>query len=132
MLRLRWHPEALAVCRLDSTVAIPDWFLAAERRGPLTCAARSRDELSLIAVADAVPETVVAEGDFVACEVVGPLNFNLVGVLHRLLAPLAAGGIPVLTVSTHDTDWLLIRRSHSARAALALGTVAVMENAPPE
>ncbi|NBV02713.1 MAG: ACT domain-containing protein [Acidimicrobiia bacterium] len=41
--------------------------------------------------------------------VVGPLDFSLVGILESLLVPLAAEGVSVFTVSTFDTDHVLVR-----------------------
>ena len=40
-----------------------------------------------------------------------------IGVMVGLLKPLADAGIPVLTVSTFDTDWVLVPASSSAAAA---------------
>lgn len=49
----------------------------------------------------------------------GPLAPDLVGVLAGLLDPLRAAGIPVLAVSTHDTDWLLVEDRFAADAEAA-------------
>jgi len=131
MLRIRWHAEMLAVCRLESYATVPEWFTQSSG-GPIVSMVRTAGELSLVIRADAVPADVTAERDFVACEIVGPLDFGLVGVLHRLLSPLVDARIPVLALSTHDTDWLLVRREAASRASTALGTVALIENAPPD
>jgi len=44
---------------------------------------------------------------------------------------LADANIPLLAVSTFETDWLLVRAGDASRAAMALGAVALFENAPP-
>lgn len=42
-------------------------------------------------------------------KVVGPLDFNLTGILSRLASPLAAAGVSIFAISTYDTDYLLIK-----------------------
>lgn len=50
----------------------------------------------------------------------GPLDFALVGILESLLAPLAAAELSVFTVSTFDTDHLLVRAEDLERAMTCL------------
>ena len=63
----------------------------------------------------------------------GPLDSSLVGVLAFHLEPLRAAGIPVLAVSTHDTDWLLVEvdRADEAEAAWREAGI-VLEDADPD
>jgi hypothetical protein len=50
----------------------------------------------------------------------GPLDFALVGVLARLLTPLAAAGVSVFTISTYDTDYVLAKEASLPMALEAL------------
>ena len=62
-----------------------------------------------------------------------PIPFEEVGVLAGLAAPLAAAGVSVLAVATHDTDWLLVPARDVERAAAALaasGCVIIQADAP--
>nr|WP_218889509.1 ACT domain-containing protein [Saccharopolyspora hordei] len=63
---------------------------------------------------------VRVEGPFRALEVAGPLDFSLTGVLASLLVPLADVGISVFTLSTFDTDWILVPADSAGKAADAL------------
>ena len=56
----------------------------------------------------------------VALGIEGVLPMDAVGVLAGLCAALAAAGVPVFAISTHDTDWLLVsaERFEAARRAL--------------
>ncbi len=56
-------------------------------------------------------------GPFTAFEVAGPLDLALTGVLSALLAPLAEAGISVFTLSTFDTDWMLVPKERADDAA---------------
>jgi uncharacterized protein len=55
-----------------------------------------------------VPKKVRQAGPFAAFAVAGPLDLALTGVLAALLQPLAEVQISVFTVSTYDTDWILV------------------------
>ncbi|MHC4811216.1 MAG: ACT domain-containing protein [Planctomycetota bacterium] len=119
------HAGRLAIARLDPDAAVPAWADAASSADPLLAIARSRRELSLVTAAERVPPGVMAERDFRGLEVAGPLEFSLVGILARLTAALAAASIPVLAISTFDTDWLLVRESRLAEALVALEAAGV-------
>ena len=58
-------------------------------------------------------------GPYRAWSVPGPLAPTLVGVLAGFLDPLREASIPVLAVSTHDTDWLLVDESRATKAEAA-------------
>jgi hypothetical protein len=48
------------------------------------------------------------------------LDFSLVGVLASLALPLAQAGVSIFTLSTYDTDYLLVRQVDLDRATQAL------------
>ena len=52
----------------------------------------------------------------------GPLDFALTGVLYALLAPLAEAEISVFTISTYDTDWILVPADRADRGRGGLAT----------
>lgn len=108
-----------AVCRLDADAALPGWVAG----GPFVSVSRTADELSLVCLQGAVPEGVRCERGWRCLRVAGSLEFSLVGVLASLVAPLAKAGIPVLAVSTFDTDYLLVRETDLP------GTVSALEEA---
>lgn len=81
---------------------------------------RRNDELSLLAPEASVPEGVLYESGWRALIVRGPLELGLVGVLLRLLEPLAAAGVPILALSTFDTDVVAVPDDRLAEALAAL------------
>ncbi len=52
--------------------------------------------------------------------VAGRLEFSLVGILAAVVSPLADAGIPVLAISTFDTDYLLVKEQTFDRAVSIL------------
>ena len=93
-----------AVARLDAWAEIPGWATA----GGMFSVTRTAGELSVICVAAAIPAGVRAERGWRCLCVAGPLPLSMTGVLSSLLVPLAAAGVSILAVSTHDTDHVLV------------------------
>jgi hypothetical protein len=104
-LTLALLPGFFAICRLQPQEPIPPW---AEPDGFLSLT-RTADELSIVCRQECVPQEIHCARDRRCFRVVGTLDLALVGVLRSLLAPLSDAGISVFTLSTFDTDYLLVR-----------------------
>jgi uncharacterized protein len=107
------YDEQLAVVRLGRGADLPDWAVS----GTLLSVSATATETSVVCAAAAVPRKARQEGPFVVFAVQGPLDLSLTGVLSSLLAPLAAEEIPVFTISTFDTDWILVPVGQAERTA---------------
>jgi hypothetical protein len=77
-------------------------------------------ELSIICPVEAVPAAVPCERGWRAFTVEGKLEFSAVGVLAAILNPLAEAGISILSISTFDTDYVLVRAAILEAAMAAL------------
>ena len=113
-LELSLLPGLFAVCRLDPDASIPPWAL----QGGFFSATRTPDELSIVCNQTLVPAGVRHERGWRLFKVHGPFDFSQVGVLASLVGPLAEAGISLFTVSTFDTDYLLVA-SDNVEAAIA-------------
>ena len=113
--RLEQFPEKIAVVRLAPGAEVPGW---AESSSLFSITATAR-ETSLVCAARSVPKKAQQAGPFTAFAVQGPLDFALTGVLAGLLQPLADAEISVFTISTFDTDWMLVPVADAERAAEA-------------
>jgi hypothetical protein len=67
-----------------------------------------------------VPHDVRSEPNWRAFRVKGPLDFSLTGVLESILKPLSQAGISVFSLSTFDTDYILVREQSLELAKRAL------------
>jgi hypothetical protein len=114
-VKLQRYPETLAVVRLGPGSEVPAW---AESSSVFSITATAT-ETSVVCAARSVPTKAVAQRPFTAFEVEGPLDFSLTGILAGLLVPLAEAGISVFSLSTFDTDWLLVPGDDADRAAEA-------------
>ena len=115
-LRYGWLAEELAVCRLESTAAVPAWL---PTQG-FTNVTRTAEELSVVCAASVVTREIKCERGWVALKVLGPLPFDAVGILRRFAEPLADAGIPIIAIGTFDTDYVLVRSDQRVAADTAL------------
>jgi hypothetical protein len=116
-------PDRLAICRLNGGFPISGLPL---QEGGFYSVTITAEEVSLVCREDIVPAGFPVEKDFRLLKVEGPLDFNLTGVLSLLLKPLADAAIPVFTISTYDTDYIMIREAQLEKALRALSSVAVV------
>lgn len=117
-MELDLHATLLAVCRLPAEDAVPKW--ADQGLQPLVSITRTADELSVVLPQAEVPSDVQAALGWRALSARGPLPFHLTGILASLAVPLAEAGVPIFALSTHDTDWLLVRHDRVGDACAAL------------
>jgi hypothetical protein len=118
---LRVLPEEFAVCRLAPDAPRPTWA-----GGAFTSVIRTPSELAVVCDEAAVPSDVRVERGWRALVLTGAHDLALVGVLKRILDPLAEAGVSVFVVSTFDTDYVLVRRFEAAVTALEDANVEVL------
>lgn len=106
-------------------------------RGALVVIAHSSSEAmetTVICEESAVPADVEHDAGWRAIRFAGAFDFREVGVLARVLAVLAEAHVPVLTLSTFETDYLLIKAHRFDRVRDVLEEAGYMfadeENAP--
>lgn len=97
------------VCRLDPGRPLP----APPRSHRLWSLTLAHGERSLFAVAAAIPEGGSRNGPWRALRVGGPLPLGLTGGL-------AAAGVPIFVVATHDTDHVMVPAPVDGAAVAAL------------
>jgi len=101
---------------LDTRVT--DWAIG----NGFCCITRSLDEFSLVCEQSRIPADAPSERGWVALKLEGPFPFSMTGVLASFLDPLATAGIPIFAVSTFDTDYVLVKHEHLAKAIQALAS----------
>jgi|GEM_PF-960491 len=106
-----------AVSRLPPDSPVPVWAFESEDFVSIT---RTREELSVVCPASAVPAAARSDGGWALLKLHGPFSFDQVGILSSFVAPLAGAGISVFAVSTFDTDYVLVKAESAARARDAL------------
>lgn len=112
-MKIHQFPETLAVVKLPPGGEVPEW---AESSSIFSITATAT-ETSLVCAGRSVPTKATHHKPFTAFRVEGPLDLETTGVLVELLTPLAEAGISVLTLSTYETEWVLVRVQDADRAA---------------
>ncbi len=97
-----------AIVRLPSGAGLPWWAASSEEFLSVT---RTADETSIVCDARQVPAGIRAERGLRVLRVEGTLPFEATGVMVSLAVPLADGGVSIFTISTFDTDYVLVREA---------------------
>ncbi len=82
---------------------------------------KTDEELSLVCPTENVPDKTLERDDgWKAFRIQGILDFSLIGILAKIASLLAENGISIFAVSTFNTDYVLTKAEHYARALEAL------------
>ncbi len=117
-LEIEILPQAFGLYRLPPATPFPE----AVRERPFVWIARTESELSVVCEEGLLDEAVLerSEVGWRALRVAGPLDFALVGILAELGALLAATEIPIIALSSYDTDTILVKEAALPRATSVL------------
>lgn len=129
-IALRHAPGRLSVCQLPAGAPWP----TPTRADSMFSVTRTAQEISVVCDEDEAPAGAEVEAGWSCLEVVGPLDFQMVGVLAGLTRCLANAGVSVFVVSTYDTDLILVRERDLMRSMEELtsaGYVFESSAAPP-
>ena len=113
------RPGEYAVVRLPADAAVPAELL--EPGEGFVSVTRTPEELSVICPAGREPAgSTAAEDGWRLLSVRGPLEFTLTGIIAALASELAAAGVTLFSMSTFDTDHILVRAGDLDDAVTAL------------
>ncbi len=112
---LQQFPEKLAVVKLPPGAEIPSWTESSS----LFSITATATETSVVCAGRSVPTKVIAQRGLTAFAVQDAPPNEQAGVLSALLAPLAEEEISIFTISTYDTNWILVPVSDADKAAEA-------------
>ncbi len=116
-LTIRILPNTYAVCRLSPQDKIPNPV----NRDHFFSVTQTNEELSVVLdERDVSPDCAAVEMGWRCLKVDGPLYFSLIGILASITVPLAEAKVSVFTISTYNTDYVLVKKQHLAKAIEAL------------
>ncbi len=116
-MELHLEPGLCSVCRLDPDAPWPQPPAGAR----LYSATRTPDELSVLCAEGDEPSGAEIEPGWRVLRLIGPVAFDLVGIIASVTVPLAAADVGVFVVSTYDTDLVLVRDEDLDQAVDVLG-----------
>jgi hypothetical protein len=113
------RPGEYAVVRLPADAPVPAELFAPGSE--FVSVTRTPEELSVICPAGREPAgSTAAEDGWRLLSVRGPLEFTLTGIIAALASELAAAGVALFSMSTFDTDHILVRGGDLDDAVAAL------------
>ena len=104
-LQFRQLPGPYAIVRLSPHAPAPKWAT----KGEFTSITRTTDELSIVCPAENIPQEIAPSPRWICLKLAGPIPFSLTGVLLSFIQPLSNRGIPIFTISTFETDYVLVQ-----------------------
>lgn len=125
-LELEVLAAPMTIARLAPGDDVPEW-IEPESWHSVT---RTGEELSVVCESRLVPPGVRRTKAWRALKVAGPLDFSLTGILVRIAGPLADAGISIFSVSTYDTDYVLVPEEDLGRAVEGLRAAGLVVRAP--
>ena len=115
-LRLKLLDENLSIHRFNKSKSIPSQVLQSN----FFCISKTDEELSIVCPSSLELDSEHCNRDWLSIKVLGPLDFNLTGVIAKLSRVLAEAQISIFALSTYDTDYILVKsvKAEEAKAAL--------------
>ena len=115
-LNLSALKDSYSICKLDPNSDVPGW----EQEGDFYSISRTTNELSIICDRRNIPENINCEHNWRVLMIEGPFEFEEIGILNSITKPLAEANISLLTISTFDTDYILIKENYFSEAIKTL------------
>src|SRR5579859_6537971 len=119
-LELTLLPHRYAIFRLPPDEEPSLDLLKFRDRAAFASFTRTHEELSGVCEESRLPVNIAAQRGRRLLTVKGPLDFALTGVLASLAGPLAEAGVSIFSISTYDTDYLLLAEHDLERGIAAL------------
>jgi len=105
-LKLVILKDKYAIHRFDADTNIPEWI----DNSDFYSLTKTADELSIVAKqSDSIAESPVINKDWKILKIQGPLDFSLVGIIAEISRILKEINITIFTISTFDTDYILVK-----------------------
>ena len=83
---------------------------------------RTDEELSIICSEDVTIENTKKEENWACIKILGPLPFEMTGVLAKVSACLAESEISIFAISSYDTDYIFIKNENLEKAVNSLSS----------
>jgi hypothetical protein len=109
-------PGTYGIARFQPGASLPPEY----ERSFFYSVSKTDQELSLVCEESLLSAQVKAERGRRLIRVESTLAFSLTGIVASLAAPLAEAAVSIFSVSTYDTDYLLVRNEDLDNAITAL------------
>lgn len=109
--------DIYAIYRFNHDIDIPAWV----KDSDFYSVTRTHDELSVVCKqSDLITEGSAVNTDWRIIKIQGPLDFSLVGIIAEVSGILKKIKISIFTISTYDTDYILVKNQDLDKAVDSL------------
>jgi hypothetical protein len=106
-----------SIYKFNDVHTLPEWIYLSD----FYSITGTKDELSVVAFQrDLISEDFNCSKDWRILKVVGPLDLSLVGIIADIAAILRDKKISIFTISTYDTDYIMVKQKNLAAGIDAL------------
>jgi uncharacterized protein len=96
-----------SIYKFKDDCLLPDWIYLSD----FYSITKTKDELSVIAIqSDLISERIACSKDWKILKFVGPLDFSMIGIIADISTILKEKKISIFTISTYDTDYILVKQ----------------------
>jgi hypothetical protein len=112
--------KVFSIYKFKNESVLPGWIYATD----FYSITKTMDEMSVVAVqTDINSGEINVNRDWRVIKIEGPLDFSLIGIIADISAIFKKKRISIFTLSTYDTDYILIKKND-----LKMGIQALLEN----
>ena len=108
--------QKFTIHRFEPSASIPDEII----KSKYFWIGKTDEELSVVCESGISLRSLSSNAGWSVIKIAGPLDFNLVGILAEITSVLAKAGISIFTLSTYNTDYILVKKNKLPEAIEAL------------
>jgi hypothetical protein len=94
-----------SILKFQTDSTLPDWIYLSD----FYSITRTHDELSVVTEQpDPSADNITGSKDWRVLKIIGPLDFSMIGVIADISNILKDARVPIFTISTYNTDYILV------------------------
>ena len=115
-MKIKKIPQDFSVCQVED-------YALVNLDSEYCFIGKTDEEKSLVCITDEVPANVIQRDDgWKGFCIQGVLDFSLIGILSKIAAILADNNISIFSVSTYNTDYVLVKEENYQKGLEILET----------
>ena len=102
--------DTYGIYQLDNKYKVPGWMKSSD----FYSFTRTPDEISIVCKQSVIkaPDKGIVDNNWKILKVRGTLNLSLTGIIAEITGVLGKSKIPVFTISTYNTDFILVKEEN--------------------
>lgn len=106
-----------SIYRFEVNSVLPDWIYLSD----FYSITKTAEEVSVVTEqTDQISENILCSKDWRILKIAGPLDFSVIGIIADISAILKDAKISIFTISTYDTDYILLKQKDLETGIIAL------------